>query len=606
MSSHSNTNTRLQTDLSDQQISSQTEIPPPRRTTVRFAENLEQVAPNDQLQYGDINAHFEGGFGPASQPLNEPFCAERTRIRNRPNIPSTYTDVTEPSLRLDGGLTPQSHLRLVEAEEALSRVEAENLALQHRLRQQTQNPDAAQTLRYGSGTVGPTAGDTTVLRHNGAPMIPLSVAPRGSDITSVDELQRRENVNKAATVAANRLNLVNSELTLGNNLINREQNMLNAFNHVPLHLTPSVLSNQPEFRLPPDLESVEQTLQARLPWENGFDPTQRLVGVLQQDRNPYMDRTSTPNIDQTQQYLNNPQVVNQTLPNMIFNSVAQRFEPKSGPDGVPTGSAPYYARPPPAGVPTGFASFPSYAHPPPAGVPTGSIPSYAQPPPAAAGTRLASDSPFYNGTQPISEIAAAADELRKVAVAYQKMSQVRDLDKPLPGARNITCSKYKSTMNVDHWFESFELYLGAIGCRTMSDAITHLYFMMDEHNEGFVNTLRPETKSNYINFKEAILQRYRDHRYPGDKIRSAMEIKQTADETVHAFYERFEEAASLVSPDEDVNSNQYHIAYFESNLRPRIYSKYRDSTSGRNIATLEEAKLIAVECEQLLNSDSFF
>ena len=84
-----------------------------------------------------------------------------------------------------------------------------------------------------------------------------------------------------------------------------------------------------------------------------------------------------------------------------------------------------------------------------------------------------------------------------------------------------------------------------------------------------------------------------------------MEIKQTADETVHAFYERFEEAAGLVSPDEDVNSNQYHIAYFESNLRPIIYSKYRDSTSGRNIATLEEAKLIAVECEQLLNSKHY-
>ncbi len=214
---------------------------------------------------------------------------------------------------------------------------------------------------------------------------------------------------------------------------------------------------------------------------------------------------------------------------------------------------------------------------------------------------------YYYGSQPIAELASATEELRKSAIALQRMPVVADLDKPPPGARNVTLKPYHSGKNIRHWFVEFEVYLCMIRCWSDEDKILQLHYLMSPHNFTFLETLSSHTKSNYETFKAALIERYKDKQLDNDKLRQCWLIHQEKDghESVDTYYERLETSLVDALPDEHINTNKIYITLFESNLRPDIYCKYRDMTTGIAISTMEIARSYAINCEQLLKSTEY-
>ncbi len=62
-----------------------------------------------------------------------------------------------------------------------------------------------------------------------------------------------------------------------------------------------------------------------------------------------------------------------------------------------------------------------------------------------------------------------------------------------------------------------------------------------------------------------------------------------------AYYEQIGIALADAMPDEHVNTGKMYISMFESKLRPDIYHKYRDTTSGKPIFSIEMARDYAVD-----------
>ncbi len=214
---------------------------------------------------------------------------------------------------------------------------------------------------------------------------------------------------------------------------------------------------------------------------------------------------------------------------------------------------------------------------------------------------------YYYGSQPIAELASAADELRKSAQVLQRLPVVSELDKPPPGARNVTLKPYHSGKNIRHWFVEFEVYLCMIRCFNDDDKILQLHYLMSPHNFTFLETLSSEIKNNYETFKAALIDRYKDKQLDNDKLRQTWLIHQDKNghESVDTYYERLETALVDALPEEHINTNKVYITLFESNLRPDIYCKYRDMTTGVVISTMETARSYAINCEQLLKSHEY-
>ncbi len=90
---------------------------------------------------------------------------------------------------------------------------------------------------------------------------------------------------------------------------------------------------------------------------------------------------------------------------------------------------------------------------------------------------------------------------------------------------------------------------------------------------------------------------YKDEQSDNGKLRRIHLIHQTQDdnELMDAYYERIGIALADAMPDEHVNTGKMYISIFESYLRADIYCKYRDTTSGKPIFSIEIARNYAVD-----------
>ncbi len=553
--------------------------------------------------------------------------------------------------RVDPGVTEIEHLRLVEAETALATATLDQRAMELQLRTLRDQLLSERSSRLNSAT------DGVLALHE--------ASSAQTHTTSADAQERVLTSNRHANMVVDHLYDVNSVMRLPRQVCHMNYAINNTFNQQ----TPVSVPIRPIHPLLLSDSSTLSTERPKYPWDKGFNIIRELHPVNSQEavrgetiRSPASNGRNSatlqpPTTSGQRGHLEHPgsaltghRIGHQLLSQHTLGQSGQGSG-VSGSQPVLAGSAPPPYQQPyqsdPGQTDPGFM-LGSVQLPQPGSLPFGSghpsrypegVPVFSRPPPGPGynGETMGSMGPgsgpslpgsatrpmddcsqmpnnhprkpnYYYGPEPISALAEIADELRRSVAAFQRLPVVSELDKTPAGARNMPCKPYHSSTNIRHWFAQFEVYLCIIRCFHNNDKILQLYYLMSQHNFSFLETLSSAVVwSRYETFKAALLERFKDKQLDQDKLRQVWTIHQEIDgtESVDAYYERFETALVEALPDEHVNTNKVYVTMFENNLRPDIYSKYRDMTTGVCIPSMETARSYASNCEQLLRSHEY-
>ncbi len=571
---------------------------------------------------GDMDDNLLLGFGP--ELLDHAQPGRNRRGTNSRGILSDGRRMS-PTEQLDPRPTPNQYHRIIDAETALTEVstgiasaQRMNEALVEELdltrgqlvseqARSSHHNSASTSVQSGGGrTQGQYLASTSVQSGGGQIPASTSVQPGGGRQNQIMQsttgligpnhpclaggIERTVQMDRMADHVISNLREANNAMHVPRNLMENHRAVNDAINQQPHEyppVRPSVLTQRGPTRGPRVTEPVP-----RYPWDPNFDPEQDITRIADIDQitatqglAPQPDQSER--VPQSSNLGGEGSVCPWTQPpnyQYLGPSSPPYYQEAQGPNGTEHGSQGYPTGRGPA-APSGSVPLTQFSR----------MPSY----------RIPADPLNPNGVQPLADINAAADQLRQNANVFQRIPQISELDR----GPKVTpkCKDYTTAQDIEQWFVQFEVYLCMIRCRTEYDRVTNLHYYMANHNYAFLQTLSPQVKNNYPRFKAALLRRFRERRDESDKLRRAMEIKQSLnnDETVDTYYERYEHALAKALPKQDIATSRVWITTFETNLRPDIYAKYRDRASGTKIETLEQAKDLAVDCEQLLSSESY-